>query len=459
MRQQVRIRRILAAVLAAAVLCALPLAAAGAEEDETAASGDMTGECSFIAANRRHSLESVADDSERTKMALAANEWFSLQWGNMHQAEGLYLLWESAPDEYIIEQRDHSGATISTSVYTQGLPQAYIRLEEGCGMVLLLARSKGTLRQLCLCAADAPLPEHVHAWEPAPEKADLMLVVGHPGDEFEIFPGILETYAIERGLNCVLVYLTHPGDRTLNRALDALWAAGLRNLPVIGEYKESVGIPLTALEGYPASDEYATSFIAEQIRRYQPLVVVSHAEGGEDGDDVRDEAYRATRQAAALANSESIFPDSAAAYGLWHVSKLYLHDYAERQMQFNGVTYGLVSSTVGEDSGQADLFENIPESAYAGYVPPEPTPTPVPEPTETPAPTPSPSPSPTPSEVPEIVQVRRVSVYAWLGLGLLLVVILVLVAILAVRVTREWRRTGVPRPRRRKPPEGEDRHE
>lgn len=424
------------------LLCCLSLAPAAAETED----GDITGECRFLSANKRASLSTLTDDSEKTKLSLNANDWFGLQWSNDLRAQGLYLVWESLPAEYIVEQRDFAGATIATAFFAGGMPQEYIPLDPGCGMVMLVTRGKGVLKGICLCKADTTLPARVHNWRQPAEKADLMLVAAAPGDEFSVFHGVLETYELERSLPCTLVYLTRAGDEPLNAALDALWESGVRSLPIIGSYGAKSSNLITRLEGGETEEEYATAFIAELIRRYQPLVLVSHAGGGEAGDALREETYRAVRQASALAGQADMFPASAEEYGLWKVSKLYLQDDGDAKTDIDGVAYGLFTSAVGEDVAFDDLFENIPETAYAGYTPPEATPTPV----ITPTPYVAPTPTPAPTEEPDSVKVQRVSTRAWLVLGALLVIILVLVVILAVRVILEWRKTGVPGLRKRK---------
>lgn len=464
MHRRALFNRLLPTVLAV-LLCCLPLLSAGAEEAEE--EGDITGACSFLASSSRISFDALFDGDAKTKVSLSANDWFSLQWPAHVKAQGLYLLWLSLPGEYIVEQRDHAGLTISSAVFVGGMTQEYIPLDATCGMVLLFSREKAALSDICLCAADAALPARVHDWRPPAEKADLMLVAALPGDVAAIFRGIPETYAVERALPFVLVYLGRSDAPALNAALDALWALGVRDRPVVGSYGEKHVDLLTRLEGGGTEQDYATAFVTEQLRRYRPLVLVSHAEGGEDGKTARAEAYRAARQAAALADNAEMFPESAEAYGLWRASKLYLHDFSGPQTVIDGVTYGLVSSTVGPDTALDDLFENIPETAYAGYVPPAATPMPeeaaepgaTPMPGTTPTPRPLPTPTPAPTEIPDSVRLRRVSAQAWLVLVALLFIILVLVIILIVRVTLEWRRTGVPGLKKNRQPEEEKKDE
>lgn len=71
------------------------------------------------------------------------------------------------------------------------------------------------------------------------------------------------------------------------------------------------------------------------VRRYKPDVLVTQDFNGEYGHG----AHRATADAAVkavtyAANAQK-YPDSAAAYGTWSVSKVYVHLYAEQQLKLD----------------------------------------------------------------------------------------------------------------------------
>ena len=75
-----------------------------------------------------------------------------------------------------------------------------------------------------------------------------------------------------------------------------------------------------------------TEFQVEQIRRFKPLVVVTHAENGEYGHGTHVYAAAALTDALILAADPTQYPDSAAAYGPWTVEKTYLHLYPENSI-------------------------------------------------------------------------------------------------------------------------------
>ena len=140
--------------------------------------------------------------------------------------------------------------------------------------------------------------------------------------------------------------------------------------------------------------------IVSLYRRLKPRVVLSHDLQGEYGHPAHVICARNAVTAFDIAADSKIYPESAELYGVWNVSKLYLHLYAENQIEMDweqpldslgGVTpleiardafnqhrsqrakisvevkgphsaarFGLVSSLVGDDERKNDFFENIP---------------------------------------------------------------------------------------------------
>ncbi|NLD83217.1 MAG: hypothetical protein GX637_03550, partial [Clostridiales bacterium] len=71
---------------------------------------------------------------------------------------------------------------------------------------------------------EGEVPADIQRWEPAPEKADLLVLSGHPDDEILFLGGAIPTYAGERQLRVVVAYLTcgTKGDGTQNRRSELL---------------------------------------------------------------------------------------------------------------------------------------------------------------------------------------------------------------------------------------------
>ena len=141
--------------------------------------------------------------------------------------------------------------------------------------------------------------------------------------------------------------------------------------------------------------------VTSLYRQYRPDVVVLHAADGESGHGAHIVLSEAGRMAAEAAKKTGRFEQSEQAYGLWDVSKVYMHKHAENQIQmdwhvpleqFGGKTafevadqgfhchqsqlggewemknggkndnslFGLWYSAVGPDIEKNDLFENLP---------------------------------------------------------------------------------------------------
>ena len=74
---------------------------------------------------------------------------------------------------------------------------------------------------------DGDLPDWVQRWEPTPEKADLLLLVAHPDDELIFFGGTIPTYAVERGMNVVVAYMSYSNTTRRSELLNGLWHLSL----------------------------------------------------------------------------------------------------------------------------------------------------------------------------------------------------------------------------------------
>ena len=263
------------------------------------------------------------------------------------------------------------------------------------------------------------VPQWVQQWQsPVENGADLVLFSTHADDEQLFFAGVLPYYAGERGDRVQVVYMTNhrnlPKEGYLrgHEALDGLWAVGVRNYPVFGEFadyfcKGKQG----AIEVYRymgVEPEEILGYVVEQLRRFKPLVAVGHDLNGEYGHGAHMLYADLLTQAVELATNPESYPESAQNYGTWDTPKVYLHLYEENQItmdwdrpleHFGGMTafevtknkgfpchvsqaqdfawymsgidraadiqkyspclYGLYRTTVGPDQEQNDFFENL----------------------------------------------------------------------------------------------------
>ena len=257
----------------------------------------------------------------------------------------LYIEFDRIPQEWTLT--DASGAAVScgqnrflhefvdVSALFDTLPNA-----------VTLTFPAGTVIADIYAFSSGDLPSWVQIWNPPCERADLLLLSSHSDDEQLFFAGVLPYYAVERQLSVQVAYVVQhfeaygaPDHQRPHEQLDGLWAVGVRNYPVMSDfpdlYSESKDRG-TAFSSAQAVYEKAgftyenfVGYITECIRRFEPLVVVSHDLNGEYGHGTHVYAAAALTDAIVLAADESQFPDSAAAYGPWTVEKTYLHLYPE----------------------------------------------------------------------------------------------------------------------------------
>ena len=265
-------------------------------------------------------------------------------------------------------------------------------------------------------------PATVQQWLPGPEKADLLVLSGHPDDEILFFGGTIPYYAGERNMKVVVAYLTagnmsdliknDRGTARRSELLNGLWEMGLKYYPEIYDFWDKYSKNLES--GYEAvGKKKVQETMVELLRRYKPEVVVTHDVNGEYGHGIHrvcaDVMMHCIPSAAEAAN----YAASAQQYGAWQVKKLYLHMYNQnviemdwdqplsafggrtgyqvaedayqwhvsqheagqknpdtgkfeyfivepRESKYSCYRYGLAYSTVGYDVNGNDFFENIP---------------------------------------------------------------------------------------------------
>ena len=187
------------------------------------------------------------------------------------------------------------------------------------------------------------VPAYVQQWQPAPEKADLLVLAGHPDDEILFFGGAIPYYAAERGMNVVVAYMTCNYMDRRSELLNGLWEMGLRTYPDIGTLTDRWSKTLkTGYEKWSNSEKNeaegrknADRRIVELYRRYQPEVVLTHDENGEYGHGAHRACADAAVRCAGTAADPAQYADSAQAYGPWQVKKVYLHLYGENAIEMD----------------------------------------------------------------------------------------------------------------------------
>ncbi len=285
-------------------------------------------------------------------------------------------------------------------VSLEGLTHFRIRLESTAQKVFAIT-------ELYLLG-EGDIPDWVQRWQPQHEKADLMILVGHPDDEMLFFGGMIPTYAGEKGMNVVVCYLTcnTPGRRS--ELLNGLWYCGVRNYPDIGNFWDKYSLKLK-----PQYDAWGKAtvlnYVTGLIRRYKPEVIATQDVNGEYGHGAHRVCADACLQCVTLAANPDKYKTSADEWGVWQPKKLYIHMYKKNKVEFdwdiplesqNGKTgfetaveaykmyvsqqqpqyrveprdsekscylFGLAYTAVGPDVKKNDPFENIDPSTLTNW--------------------------------------------------------------------------------------------
>ena len=244
------------------------------------------------------------------------------------------------------------------------------------------------------------VPGWVQQWQTFEGKADLVLLVTDPGDEYLFFGGLLPTY-IAQGKEIMLCECVNTIAAYKSQLLDGAWLCGLRNYPYMAYFRPNMA---TSLQGqYDLwSEVQFVRHVSRIVRMYKPDVLVTHAKNGEGVDGGhRVCADASIRSLVTAMDSKYDVGYGYANWGNWKVKKLYLHLYGDapttldydQPLDFyggktarqvaeeayalqdyqvktlknkvmgegvcDGSAYGLYYSSVGEDTGTGDLFENI----------------------------------------------------------------------------------------------------
>lgn len=425
-------RKLLAAVVVMMALCISGMALAGEALD-------ITKECKFKVSYTKFKYTQMTDGKYTT-------HWESHEDRNPNIAmtapsgmkiHGVYLCFSVMPESYEVQVLAENGT--DWVKYCDGdtrFYHMYYEIPGAQGVRIYATDAKKTVMGFneVTVLSEGDVPDWVQRWEPTVEKADILFVATHPDDELLFFCGAIPTYAVEQGRQVAVCYLTESNNTRRSELLNGLWTMGVRNYPIIGEFKDNYAKSLEVAYKNAGGKTKVLSWMVEVIRSTKPEVILTQAENGEYGHKQHVMVVDAVKQAfdlAAQQTSEKAYTESLARYGAWQTKKLYLHEYSKNQIEmdwtkplvshdgksaldvaqeayalhisqksagftmsekgvkykgklYDNHTYGLYKTLVGEDVRKDDFLENINSEVGAYEVKPTPTPTPVP--TATPEP-------------------------------------------------------------------------
>lgn len=282
-----------------------------------------------VFSNSRNLTGKLGDDNHYTSVEIHKNQLLRLV--SETPVGSLYVEWNRIPGSYTLFWE---GGSMQCG--EEGFLHDYIRLPEEV-RELTFAFEDETPKVICdlLAYTSGSAPEGVQDWDPPCEQADILVFPTHSDDDVLFFGPLIAHYAVERELAVQTAFMvdhSYARERQHER-LNGLWEMGVRNYPILwdapdtGRHEFDFG-----MRYYAASD--VPRWQVEQIRRFQPLVVVGHDLEGEYGNaGHKVNAYYLT-QTVELAADAAQYPESAEKYGAWETPKLYLHLYPENAWIF-----------------------------------------------------------------------------------------------------------------------------
>ena len=308
--------------------------------------------------------------------------------------------WLAPAESFTVTILDGAGQTLSEETKTTGFYADAVTLPPEARQVILSMTGKDNwVRNLCVYDANHP-DNAVQQWQPVADKLDLMIFSPHQDDELLFFGGTIP-YACHQGLDVGVVYMADCGRDRYAEALDGLWTAGLRNHPIFMNWSDQRVKNLeVATEVWHWNGVDPQREVVRLLRRYRPEVIVGPDLEGEYGHMQHRLTAKLVADAIPLAMDAGYDPESAEAYGVWEVKKVYLHLYPENRIEmdwerpfspdspispiflaqeaydkhvsqhrnhgmnrdgknYDNKIFGLYYTTVGSDEAKNDFFEHI----------------------------------------------------------------------------------------------------
>ena len=368
---------------------------------------DITDECEFKVAYTGRKYTQMTDKKYTSywESKSVMNPYINMSAPKDKTIAGVYICFGNMPPAWEVQVSDDGKDWFRAVEGDTRFLHSYVALPEPSRHVRVVVNheKKYTLRVNEIFAlTEGDLPDWVQVWEPTHEKADLMFISTHPDDELIFFGGAIPTYAVEQNRRVVVAYFSRSNTTRSSELLNGLWHMGVRNYPVIGDFRDSKAKNMNEAYKNAGGKKAVNEWFVGLYRQYKPEVVVTQDIDGEYGHSQHKLVSEAAFNNIATAANEDEFTDLTVAYGTWEVKKFYRHLWKENQITFdwsvplesmNGYTgleladeayriyhktqaasgfsvmetgveydnrvFGLVYTTVGEDVAKNDFLENI----------------------------------------------------------------------------------------------------
>ncbi len=330
------LRSALLSLLTAASII-LPAAAAYAEApNDEAANSTVITDAQFSAEGFSNTAR-LNDDYQRSA---SSSEKGTISIHSDKAIASLYVVFHRLPPKWTLSDGSGKTAVCGENTFLHEFVDVKEKLGAVSNDITLSFDSEVSIAEI-YAFSDGELPDWVQIWEPSCEKADILLLSAHADDEQLFFAGMLPYYAGELGLAVQVVYFTNhfaTYDRP-HEELDGLWTVGVRSYPAMSEFPDVYSETLDqALNGYKYSGyeyEELAGYVVDEIRRFKPLVVISHDANGEYGHGTHMLCSKLAKEAADTAADPEYRPESAQQYGVWQPQKTYIHCHPENKITMN----------------------------------------------------------------------------------------------------------------------------
>ena len=282
---KITIRKIPILILTLAILLCLPMTAQ-AEQQEAI---NITSSKLVTELKGFPSLYKLFDHNQQESFKTEKTSSLTLEYAD--GMGSLYLIFLEAYGPYTITDNT-TGAFFVAG--TNGFAHEFIDLVACFGTApasVTISFENGPVKlQELEVFTEGNVPDYVQKWEvPEEGKMDLILFAAHSDDDQLFFAGLLPYYGVEREYEVLVAYLTNHHNTMpfrIHEALDGLWAAGITNYPVFGEYRDfytgtTLKEAFAKFEIFGSTQEDMTGFVVEQLRKFQPKVAVGHDLEGE----------------------------------------------------------------------------------------------------------------------------------------------------------------------------------
>ena len=288
---------------------------------------DITGKCDISSSYYRNTFR-VNDGKTKTRfdkdIKKKQSNWIEFETPKDKPAHGLYLIWSQDPAKVSLEiwNDDLNGWEHFTDVNAGQFVHEYVALPGVKRFRLHSTDEKGSMPLVEMnVLSEGELPDWVQVWQPSLTKADLLVFVAHPDDEY-IFMGGAIPYYIAEGYDVQVAFATTQSEVRLHELLNALWVAGGRNYPELLMLYDKLCEKARTAYKYWGGEDNALDVFAAMIERVQPEVVITHDINGEYGHGAH---------MACADMSLQVIRDGKRALQ-WQPKKLYLHLWKEGEI-------------------------------------------------------------------------------------------------------------------------------